>query len=153
MLARLRKAQENGEGGFTLIELLVVIIIIGILAAIAIPTFLNQRVKGWESSAKSTLKNAATAQESYFTDNSTYTATAADLTGEGYNHSADMTLFITYAATAPTVYSMCAKHTSGGFAYTLASGGAGAGAPVKAATATTACTGTQVFGPTVVAPS
>ena len=57
MLARIRKAKENSEGGFTLIELLVVIIIIGILAAIAIPTFLKQREKGYVSAAKSDLKN------------------------------------------------------------------------------------------------
>ncbi len=62
MLARIRKAQEENEGGFTLIELLVVIIIIGILAAIAIPTFLNQREKGYDAAAKSDLKNVATAR-------------------------------------------------------------------------------------------
>jgi type IV pilus assembly protein PilA len=72
MLARLRKAQEEGEGGFTLIELLVVVIIIGILAAIAIPTFLNQREKAWKNAAQSDLRNAATVLESYFSDTGTY---------------------------------------------------------------------------------
>ena len=52
MLARIRKAQEEHEGGFTLIELLVVIIIIGILAAIAIPVFLNQRKKGYDAAGQ-----------------------------------------------------------------------------------------------------
>ena len=72
MLARIRKAREEGEGGFTLIELLVVIIIIGILAAIAIPVFLNQRKKGYEASEKSDLRSIANEMESYFTDQQTY---------------------------------------------------------------------------------
>src|ERR1700704_2626471 len=78
MLARIRKATEKGaeerEGGFTLIELLVVIIIIGILAAIAIPVFLNQRKKGYEASMKSDLRTVANEEETYFTDAQAYAA-------------------------------------------------------------------------------
>jgi len=72
MLARIRKAQEEHEGGFTLIELLVVIIIIGILAAIAIPVFLNQRAKATESGMKSDLRTVANQLETYFTDAQEY---------------------------------------------------------------------------------
>jgi type IV pilus assembly protein PilA len=63
----------NGEEGFTLIELLVVILIIGILAAIAIPSFLNQKGKGEDSKAKADARTTQTALETYYTDNQNYT--------------------------------------------------------------------------------
>jgi type IV pilus assembly protein PilA len=72
VIARIQTTMQKraqGEKGFTLIELLVVIIIIGILAAIAIPAFLNQRQKAWASQVESDLKNAAIAAESYAVDN------------------------------------------------------------------------------------
>jgi type IV pilus assembly protein PilA len=68
MLNNLRRRAED-EKGFTLIELLVVILIIGILAAIAIPAFLNQRNKAYDSQAKSNIKTAQIAEETYSTDN------------------------------------------------------------------------------------
>jgi type IV pilus assembly protein PilA len=60
------------EEGFTLIELLVVILIIGILAAIAIPAFLNQKGKGEDANAKASAREASTAMETYYTDNNSY---------------------------------------------------------------------------------
>ena len=67
MLARIRKAREN-EGGFTLIELLVVMIIIGILAAIAIPVFLNQRKKAQDSAAKADVSTIGKEIATYYVD-------------------------------------------------------------------------------------
>lgn len=63
MFQRFHALRERREGGFTLIELLVVVLIIAILAAIAIPVFLNQRRKAWRSQIQSDLKNAAIALE------------------------------------------------------------------------------------------
>jgi type IV pilus assembly protein PilA len=80
MINRLR-VRAQSESGFTLVELLVVMLILGLLAAIAIPAFFNQRTKAQDSEAKATVKTAQTAIETYATDNNgAYTgATRANL--------------------------------------------------------------------------
>ena len=79
MLQALRRRLERDEEGFTLIELMVVVLIIAILLAIAIPTFLGARTKAQDRAAQSNLRNALTAEKTYYTDAQQYTTLAASL--------------------------------------------------------------------------
>ena len=127
MLARMQKSLKEKDQGFTLIELLVVIIIIGILAAIAIPVFLNQRKKGYDSQSKSDLRNLATLEETYLTDNPTGYATALSqlqATGYDFKQSANSGT-ITVSAVGNTSYTLQAVNSASGNTWCYDSTGTG----------------------------
>ena len=83
MFMAIRERLERGreEGGFTLIELMVVVLIIAILIAIAIPTFLGARKRAQDKQAQSNLRNALTAEKTYYVDNQVYTTDTTALGG------------------------------------------------------------------------
>ena len=114
MFQRFHEMKERREAGFTLIELLVVILIIAILAAIAIPVFLNQRKKGWVSQMESAVKNAATAAESYATSNNGSYASLSEaaLVSEGWRKASTVTVPALGITSATDAYCISVVHTN-----------------------------------------
>jgi type IV pilus assembly protein PilA len=124
MLHNLRRRAE-GEKGFTLIELLVVILIIGILAAIAIPSFLNQKGKANDASAKELARTAATATETFATQNNGSYATLsspaqlASIEPSIATTSAGGSAWLTTATGTASNYTITAQAPSTGDTFTI----------------------------------
>ena len=138
MFARLIAARKDEEG-FTLIELLVVIIIIGILAAIAIPVFLNQRTSAAKASLTSDARNGAVQVETYYTDNQAYPtaaviAPAAPAAGQVQVVTSKGNTIAKLTSAADS-YTLCVEATTGsatGWSVTYDSAKGGTQPPAKA---------------------
>ena len=112
MIERLQQriAQSERQGGFTLIELLVVIIIIGILLAIAVPSYLRFQDRANDSAAKSNVRSALPSVEAWYSDHGGY----ADMTAAKLRASYDAGLSNTVTARPSTTFEYCISSTVGG---------------------------------------
>lgn len=110
MIATLRRRLANDQGGFTLIELLVVIIIIGILLAIAVPSYLGFRARAQKSAAQSNVRAIIPAIEAYYSDTGTYASMTVAALKTSYDQSIDTSKYTLEDLTA-SVY--CVRTTEG----------------------------------------
>ncbi len=149
MLHKLRKRAED-EKGFTLIELLVVILIIGILAAIAIPSFLNQKTKATDASAKELARTAETAAETYSTD---HNGSYAGMTASGLQtieptiqtSAANNNAYLSNVTATANTYSVTTTSTSSN-TYTITRDASGSTSRTCTPTSTSAASGGCVGG-------
>ena len=111
----------RNKKGFTLIELLIVVVIIGILAAIAIPKFANTKEKAYVASMKSDLRNLITAQEAYFSDNNSTYASSTGSLGTSYKASSGVT--VTMGTVTNTGWGATSSHSSTAKTCSIAVGG------------------------------
>ena len=111
----------SNKKGFTLIELLIVVVIIGILAAIAIPKFANTKEKAYVASMKSDLRNLVTAQEAYFADHNSAYAPSIGAMGTAYYPTTGVT--VTMGTVTQTGWDASATHTSTTRTCSIAVGG------------------------------
>src|SRR3954453_5431719 len=138
MLSRLmqRRARLAGEGGFTLIELLVVIVIIGILLAIAVPSYLGFKDRANEKAAAANVRSAVPSAEAYFADNGTYVGMIPGVVGTPSTglRAIDSGLAAS-VKTSGTATTYCISATSGNYVAKVA----GPGGPVSSNTTNTEC--------------
>src|SRR5471032_475511 len=113
-IQRFRRPKMSNKKGFTLIELLIVVVIIGILAAIAIPKFANTKDKAYVAAMKSDLRNMATYEEQYAADNggAYFGGTATMLAPlQGFTPSQNVTVTVTAIAGPPLAWTGTAVHS------------------------------------------
>jgi type IV pilus assembly protein PilA len=120
----------QSKKGFTLIELLIVVVIIGILAAIAIPKFANTKEKAYIASMKSDLRNLITAQEAYFSDNNSTYASSTGALGTSYSASSGVTVTMGTVTNTGWAATASQNSTAKTCALTVGGGSTNEGVPI-----------------------